>query len=225
MSVRVSVVIPTRNEESWIETSVRSAFDAGAADVVVSDGGSTDTTTARARALGAAVIDCEGIRSHQLNSGFDSTSGEVVCFLHADTRLPAGACSAISEAVTKERTFGGFLLRFAESDARLTLAALMINMRTRITRAPWGDQAQFVLRDAFEDAGRFAGISIMEDYDMALRMKQRTRPVILRQKVVTSGRRFLELGVLRTALTNWRIVIAWHRGVPADRLRKMYGSR
>lgn len=225
MSVQVSVVIPTQNEESRIEASIRSAFDAGAAEVVVADGGSTDTTIDRAQALGAAVITCEGVRSHQLNSGFDATSGEIVCFLHADTLLPEDACQAISHAVESGRKFGGFLLAFLEPDPRLTMAAFLINMRTRLTRAPWGDQAQFFLRGAFTEAGRFAGVSIMEDYDMALRMKKRTRPVILPQKVVTSGRRFLELGVMRTAFTNWRIVIAWHRGVPAERLRRMYGSR
>lgn len=225
MTASVSVVIPARNEERQIEASVRSALDAGAAEVVVADGGSTDATREIAAAAGATVLSVEPMRSKQANAGFDATSGDVVCFLHADTTLPAGACQAMRRAIDAGHAFGGFLLRFSESEPRLALAAFLINARTRLTRAPWGDQAQFFLRDAFLAAGRYAEIPIMEDYDMARRMRRRERPVILPMRVTTSGRRFLELGVLATAVTNWRIVVAWHFGVPPDELRKLYGSR
>jgi len=225
MSARVAIVIPTRNEEYWIESSIQSAFDAGAVEVIVSDGGSVDGTISRARAAGANVIETEGPRSRQLNAGFDATKAEIVCFLHADTTLPASACQAIAKSIDGGNEFGGFLLRFVEDDRRLRLAAFMINLRTRLTRAPWGDQAQFFRRDAFEDAGRYAAVPIMEDYDMALRMKRRSRPDVLPLRVATSGRRFLELGVMRTVVTNWRIVLGWHMGKAPDSLRKLYGSR
>lgn len=225
MTMRVSVVIPSMNEERWIEASVRSAFDAGAHEVVVADGGSSDSTIPLARSLGAMIVQTESMRSKQLNVGFEATNGEAVCFLHADTILPPTACQAIAAALEKEAEFGGFLLRFAEKDPRLEFAAFMINARTRLTRAPWGDQAHFFERAAFLDAGRYAETPIMEDYEMARRMKKRARPVVLSLVVTTSGRRFLELGLLRTAVTNWRIVLAWHRGVPPERLRRLYGAR
>jgi len=225
MSTRVAVVIPSKNEERSIEASIRSARASGAAEVIVADGGSVDGTLTLSRAAGANVVETEGMRSRQLNAGFDATTSEIVCFLHADTVLPTSACQAIARSIENGHEFGGFRLRFIESDVRLRAAAFMINFRTRLTRAPWGDQAQYFRRDAFEAAGRYAEVPIMEDYDMALRMKKRSRPDVLPLTVATSGRRFLELGVLRTAVTNWRIVLAWHMGKSPEELRKLYGSR
>lgn len=225
MTRRVSVVIPSLNEERRVEAAIRSAFSAGAFEVVVADGGSADSTIRVALSAGAKVVDTERMRARQMNAGFDATSGSIVCFLHADTILPQGACQAMIESVENGAEFGGFLVRFSEQDARLAFAAFMINARTRFTRTPWGDQAQFFRRDAFLAAGRYAGIPIMEDYDMARRMKRRARPAVLPLEVTTSGRRFLELGLVATAITNWRIVLAWHMGVAPAELRRLYGSR
>jgi rSAM/selenodomain-associated transferase 2 len=225
MTAGVSVVIPSLNEERWVERSIVSAFAAGASEVVVADGGSSDDTIRVARSAGAGVVDTERMRACQMNAGFDATSGEVVCFLHADTFLPPGACQAMLRSVERGAEFGGFLLRFSERDARLAFAAFMINLRTRLTRAPWGDQAHFFRRDAFLSAGRYAAIPIMEDYEMARRMKRRRRPDVVSMTVTTSGRRFLELGLVATAITNWRIVLAWHMGVAPEELRRLYGAR
>lgn len=225
MSVRVSIVIPSLNEEKWIEASVRSALEAGASEVLVTDGGSSDATLQLARSSGASIVEGAGMRARQMNAGFEETRGDIVCFLHADTRLPTDACQAMVSSIAAGAEFGGFRLRFAEGGPRLALAAFMINTRTALLRTPWGDQAQFFSRDAFMDAGRYPEIPIMEDYEMARSMKRRSRPALLASKVTTSGRRFLELGLLKTALLNWRIIIAWHRGAsPAD-LRRIYGSR
>ena len=92
----------------------------------------------------------------------------------------------------------------------------MINLRTAITREPWGDQAQFVRRSAFEG---FREIPIMEDYELARRM----RPArILPLEVTTSGRRFLQKGVLRTAALNWLTIVRYHLGADVARLARAY---
>ncbi len=225
MSAHVSVIIPTLNEADWIASSVRSAFDAGAGEVLVTDGGSHDATVSIARGLGAQVIDGGGMRSKRMNAGFLATTGDVVCFLHADTLLPKNACREVTDAIEHGAEFGGFRLRFAESHLRLSAAAFLINARTAVSRMPWGDQAQFFRRDAFEAAGLYPEIPIMEDYDMARRMKRRKRPALIESKVTTSGRRFIALGVLATAAINWRIILAWHAGVPPEELRRLYGRR
>ncbi len=225
MSASVSVVIPSLNEEKWIGSSIRSALEAGATEVIVTDGGSMDATIEIARTLGARVVEGEGMRARQMNAGFEATTGDVVCFLHADTLLPDDGCKAMLESVARGVEFGGFRLSFCEPSLRLSVAAFMINTRTSLTRTPWGDQAQFFRRDVFDAAGRYAEVPIMEDYDMAQRMKRRSRPTLLHTKVKTSGRRFLELGILRTAAVNWRIIFAWHSGVPPETLRRLYGSR
>jgi hypothetical protein len=101
----------------------------------------------------------------------------------------------------------------------------MINFRTSITRCPWGDQAQFVTRDRFDAAGGYPEIPIMEDYEFARRMKALGKVALLPGAVSTSGRRFLQRGVLATAATNWRIIISYHLGVSPEELRRLYGSR
>src|SRR5436190_12422263 len=214
----VSVIIPTLNEEDWIAGAVESAFTAGAAEVIVVDGGSGDRTARFATAAGARMLLAEPMRSRQLNHGARAASHENLIFLHADSRLPAGAASAVEAALAKY-AFGGFRIRFVEPNRKLRFAEKMINLRTAITRATWGDQGQFIRRDAFLAGGGFREIPLMEDYELASRMKLRC---ILPMQITTSGRRFLERGLLRTAFTNWSIVWRYRHGVDPETLARIY---
>jgi rSAM/selenodomain-associated transferase 2 len=222
MPERVTVIIPSLNEAPTIAAAIDSAFAAGAAEVLVADGGSEDDTVKLAAWRGARVLTGQRVRASQLNAAAREAAGEVLLFLHADTLLPAGACSAAAEALAAGREFGGFRLRFAEDAPKLRLAAWMINLRTRLTRRPWGDQAQFVRRDDFLAAGGFRELAILEDYELAARMRRR---VLLPLTVTTSGRRFLQKGLLRTAAINWRIIIAWRLGADAAKLARLYRGR
>jgi rSAM/selenodomain-associated transferase 2 len=210
--VAVTVIIPTLNEEEWIAGAVESARAAGAAEVIVSDGGSLDRTTRFATAAGARMILADRMRSKQLNRGVESASNDTLIFLHADSRLPIGAAAAVEEALSCGTLFGGFRLRFIEKSVRLRVAERMVNLRTKFTRCPWGDQAPFIRRDTFVDAGGFREIPLMEDYEMAARMKARGLTRILPLTVLTSGRRFLQRGLWRTAMTNWDIVMRFRAG-------------
>jgi rSAM/selenodomain-associated transferase 2 len=217
--VRVSVVIPALNEASTIGAAIDSA---AGAEVIVADGGSTDATIAIARGRGALVIEGERMRARQMNRGAEAASGEAVVFLHADTVLPAGFNDAIARALDEGAVFGGFRIAFLE--AGLEGVARAINVRTRFTRAPWGDQAQFVRRDTFLHLGGFREIPIMEDYELASRMKRNGRTVVLPLEVRTSGRRFLQKGRVQTAILNWTIIAAYHLGVAPERLARWYRS-
>jgi rSAM/selenodomain-associated transferase 2 len=210
---RVSVIIPTLNEEAHIAATIDAARAAGVDEVIVADGGSTDATMAIAEAHGARVIAGERVRARQLNRGAAAATGEVLIFLHADTLLPSGAAPAVIQC---GRDCGGFRLEFLEPGLRLRCVAFMINARTRLTRAPWGDQAQFFRRDAFPG---YPELPLMEDYVLARAMK---RAAILPLKVRTSGRRFLTKGVIRTSVINWLIIAAYHLGVSLERLARWY---
>jgi len=222
MPAAVSVVIPTRNEEERVSAAIASAFAAGAAEVIVADGGSDDGTLRVAAAAGARTLSGQTMRASQLNRGAETASGEAVIFLHADTLLPAGACAAVAHAIERGTEFGGFRLAFPESDRRLRFVAALINFRTRLTRCPWGDQAQFVRRDLFLSLGGFREMPIMEDYDLARRMKKRGRVALLPLIVTTSGRRFLRKGLIRTAAINWSTIIRWHLGADPEELARRY---
>lgn len=222
MSPTVSVIIPTRNEEAWIARSVTSAFAAGASEVIVADGESSDGTVEVARSAGARVLACQPMRSRQLNAGAEAASGDALIFLHADTILPPGGAAAVMAALGGDADFGGFHLAFLEPERRLRVAAAMINLRTRITRCPWGDQAQFLRRDRFLSTGGYREMALMEDYELALRMKREGRVAILPQAVITSGRRFLQKGVLRTAAINWSVVLRYRLGTDPETLARWY---
>ena len=215
----VSVVIPALNEDTRIGAAIDSAWSAGAAEVLVADGGSRDDTIDVARARGAVVLEAAGVRGQQLNRGAAAATGAHVIFLHADTLLPPGACEAVARSGAR---FGGFRLAFLEPARRLRVAAFMINLRTSLTRCPWGDQAQFVERESFLSMGGYREIPLMEDYDLAVRMGG---GVVLPLTVRTSGRRFLEQGLLRTSATNWRVIIGWRLGVDPETLARWYRGR
>jgi rSAM/selenodomain-associated transferase 2 len=220
--VTVTAIIPTLNEEEWIAGAIESAFAAGASEVIVADGGSVDRTPRFATSAGARVLLSEPNRARQLNLGAHAASHETLIFLHADSRLPAGAAQAVEAALAGGADFGGFRIAFVEESARLRVAAALINLRTSLTRCPWGDQAQFVRRDTFLGMGGFLEMPLMEDYELAIRMKRRGRSVLLPMTVTTSGRRFLRKGVIRTAAHNWRTVIRYRMGADVAELARSY---
>jgi rSAM/selenodomain-associated transferase 2 len=217
----ITVIIPTLNEEAWIERSIAAAFDAGAEEVIVADGGSTDRTTRLATAARARIVTAPSMRARQLNAAAAVARHPNLIFVHADTMLPRGAAVAVVDAL-KTHEFGGFRISFAERALKLHVAAAMINVRTAITKCPWGDQAQFIRAEVFRNVGGFREIPIMEDYDLAVRMRQLRKTKLLPLTVTTSARRFLRKGVLRTALTNWSIIASYYRGVPPDELARAY---
>jgi len=215
----VTVVIPALNEALRIGAAIDSARAAGAGEVVVADCGSSDETASIAAARGVRLIADRAMRAIMLNRAAREASGDILLFLHADTTLPIGAIALVERAIARGAHFGGFRLRFEERSVRLRVAETMINLRTLLTRCPWGDQAQFIPRQLFLAAGGFREIAIMEDYDLATRMKRR---VLLPLAVTTSGRRFLQKGILRTALTNWQIIVRWRLGADANELARLY---
>jgi rSAM/selenodomain-associated transferase 2 len=220
--VAVTVIIPTLNEEEWIAAAVTSAFSAGAVEVIVCDGGSVDRTPRLATSAGARVLLSEPMRARQLNLGAHVSSHDSLIFLHADSRLPTGAAQVAEDALNGGADFGGFRIAFAEPSRRLRFVAAMINLRTSLTRCPWGDQALFIRRETLLKVGGFLEIPLMEDYELAVRMKRSGRPVLLPLTVTTSGRRFLRKGVIRTAAHNWRTIIRYRMGADIDALARGY---
>ena len=217
----LAIVVPTLNEEETLHRYLPAAV-AIADEVVVSDGGSRDRTVEIARELGACVVAGAPGRGGQLNRGAEAARSDVVLFLHADTVLPAGAREAVLRAVTEGALGGAFLVRF-DVDRRLQrLGARLINLRTRATRLPLGDQAQFATRAAFAQLGGFKDWPILEDLDFALRLRRTRKMAILPGPVTTAARRFLEQGTARTIATNWLIWLLFLCGVSPHRLARLY---
>ncbi|HLE85978.1 MAG TPA: hypothetical protein VJG13_16695, partial [Thermoanaerobaculia bacterium] len=161
-------------------------------------------------------------RGGQLNRAAAAAAAYVLLFLHADTVLPPGALDAVRAAVAAGAPGGGFLLRFDSERRLMRLGGRLVGLRTRLTRAPLGDQAQFVTREAFRELGGFREWPILEDLDLVRRLRRRGRVAILPLRVTTSARRYETEGVLRTVARNWWIWGLYVCGISPHRLARLY---
>jgi rSAM/selenodomain-associated transferase 2 len=222
----LSIIVPTLNEELAIAATLEALapLRARGAEVIVVDGGSRDRTAATATPLCDRVIAAPRGRGAQMNAGASAAHGDIMLFLHADTRLPDGADRLISEGLaTRGCAWGRFDVRIEGSHALLPLIAAMMNLRSRATGIATGDQAIFVTRSAFAAIGGYSDIPLMEDIVLSRRLKRLGRPLCLRARASTSGRRWEKHGVMRTVLTMWRLRLAFWLGAAPDKLASRYG--
>ena len=220
-AVTIAVVIPALDEAESVADAVASAQGPGV-DVVVVDGGSRDATAARARAAGARVLASPPGRARQLAAGARQATGDVVLFLHADTRLPPGWHGALRRACGDPRVAGGaFGLRFAGGGAGLRLVEWGARLRGRLLRLPYGDQALWVRRAVLEAIGGVPQAPIMEDLDLVRAVRRHGRWASLPLAVETSPRRYRGR-VLRHMLRNWLALLAWRVGVDRARVADWY---
>jgi rSAM/selenodomain-associated transferase 2 len=216
MAARLSIVIPALNEGARIGAALAALapLRARGHQVIVVDGGSTDGTARLAAAGADLVLSAPKGRALQMNAGARAASGDVLVFLHADTRLPAGADELVAKPL-----WGRFDVEIEGRHPLLRLVGCSMNLRSRLTGIATGDQAIFVRRDAFPG---FPEIPLMEDVAFSRSMKRRSPPACLRARVVTSGRRWEERGVWRTVLLMWRLRWKYYRGARPEELARLY---
>ena len=219
----LSIVIPVLEESAGIAATLAplQALRARGVEVVVVDGGSTDGTVARATPLADRVLVAPRGRASQMNAGAAVARGDALLFLHADTRLPEGADALVARALA-ERAWGRFDVRIEGASALLPLVATMMSLRSRLTGIATGDQAMFMRREAFEAAGRFPAIPLMEDIELSARLKRLSPPACQRETVATSGRRWDRHGALRTILLMWSLRLRYFLGASPDALARAY---
>jgi rSAM/selenodomain-associated transferase 2 len=221
----VSVVVPVLDEESGIEAALAplQALRAAGVEVIVVDGGSRDATRALAAPWADRVLDAPRGRAAQMNAGAAAARAEILLFLHADTVLPAGALEAIATGLARTgRAWGRFDVTIAGADPLLAMVAFFMNARSRATGIATGDQAMFARRAAFDRAGGFPAIALMEDVALSKRLKRESPPLCLRERAVTSGRRWEKHGTLRTIVLMWRLRLAYALGADPGRLARRY---
>ena len=222
----LSIIVPTLNEAEGIVaqlTSLSPLRERGH-EVIVADGGSHDSTAELARPLADAVIDAPRGRAAQMNAGAACARGGVLLFLHADTRLPVMADELLlGHLAVSGWAWGRFDVIIEGSHPLLPVIAWFMNRRSRWTGIATGDQAMFVRREAFDAAGGFPGIALMEDIALSKILKSISPPLCLKSPVLTSGRRWERHGVLRTILKMWSLRLAYFFGADPVRLAKVYG--
>jgi hypothetical protein len=220
---RISIIIPTLNEADVIEETITRLPKSEQVEIVVVDGGSSDGTDKMARKLGVRVLSTAPSKAEQMNAGAADARGEVLLFLHADTRLPANFEEKVMTAVSRKGfCAGAFTLGIDSEDRGLRFIERVANWRARFFKMPYGDQALFVSRQLFLEIGGFANYPIMEDFELIRRLKKKGQIAILPESVRTSPRRWLNLGVFKTWFLNQIIIGAYFIGIPPQRLAFWY---
>ncbi|HET7159778.1 MAG TPA: TIGR04283 family arsenosugar biosynthesis glycosyltransferase [Burkholderiales bacterium] len=222
---RLSIIIPCLNEAREIGATLLACRSVCSADteIIVVDGGSEDGTREIARTMADVVLLAPRGRASQMNAGALRAHGEVLLFLHADSRLPADAETLVLKGLARtHKHWGRFDVAISGSHRLLPVIAALMNVRSRWTRIATGDQGLFVTRTLFESAGRFPDIPLMEDIAFSAKLAKTGAPLCIRQRVTTSGRRWEKHGVWRTILLMWRLRFAYWRGVNPVKLATRY---
>lgn len=224
-AVLLSIVVPVLDEAVGIAAALAplQPLRQAGVEVLVVDGGSRDATLEVATPLADLVLVAPRGRGSQMNAGAARARGATLLFLHADTRLPAGAVEAVVAAIAAGACWGRFDVAIEGRLAGLGMVATMMNLRSRLTGIATGDQAIFVTRVAFEQVGGFPDLPLMEDIALSTRLKRIARPACLRQRVVTSGRRWEKHGLWRTILAMWRLRLRFFFGADPQALAREYG--
>lgn len=223
---RISVIVPTLNEQEHICTTLSHVHLAAGDELIVVDGGSTDATVPLAQQFTSLVLQSPAGRARQMNCGARLARGDILLFLHADTLLPRRGLDAVRTAMQRPGTVGGaFRLAFTPSTPALRVIAWGTNLRTRLGRLPYGDQALFVRRCLFETLGGYAEVPFLEDVKLVQVLRRQGKLAFLQQAVCTSGRRWLHEGVISTTVRNNVLMTLYFCGVSPATLKRWYRDR
>lgn len=223
--MRISIIVPMLNEATILPGLLAhmSHFARLGAEVLLVDGGSDDDSLNIARAAGFAALAAPCGRAMQMNAGATHATGDVLLFLHADTRLPPTALEDIHRAMASGRhVWGRFDVAIEGQSPWFPVIARLMNIRSRLTGIATGDQAIFVTREAFSQVGGYPHQPLMEDIELSAHLKRLSAPACLRSVVTTSGRRWEGRGVWRTILLMWTLRLRYFLGASPDALAKAY---
>lgn len=227
-----SIILPVLNETDVINPlldHLETLDGCGHCEFIVVDGSPDGNTIKTVTRSGVRCIKSLQGRASQMNAGAAVAEGEILIFLHADTRLPRQAIELISKvmtrrAKTRQSLIGGaFDLRIGSERRILKIIARIASMRSRLTRIPYGDQAIFIRRDYFDRLGGYPEIPLMEDVALMRRIKRAGGRIgFTPEPVITSARRWEQEGILYTTLRNWLLLSAYILGMAPDKLAKYY---
>lgn len=218
----LSIIIPVYNEAHFIEDALRSLQPLRqlGVELIVVDGGSVDSSCSLAEAYVDKLLHAEKGRARQMNAGADNASGEMLLFLHIDTRLPDP--NSWYKQLQGQTGWGFFKVRLSGAQYPFRLIESLMNLRSRLTGIATGDQCLFVDRNLFFKAGKFPEIPLMEDVAMSKRLKRWQRPACQAEVVITSSRRWQQNGIIKTIVEMWLLRFLYFIGVTPQSLVKIY---
>jgi rSAM/selenodomain-associated transferase 2 len=218
----VSIIIPTLNEEGHIAATIRALRRQGPQEILVVDGGSSDSTRSQAADADRVVSAPRG-RGVQMNAGAALAGGDVLLFLHADCGLEDGALAEAEPLLRGTNVSAGcFRMRVTAPGMLYRSIDACATARVRLTGLVYGDQGLFLRRSLFERIGGFAPVGLMEDVLISQRLRREGRIVVARRRILVSPRRWQKVGLVRQTLRNWTLTGLAAVGVSPDRLAGFY---
>jgi rSAM/selenodomain-associated transferase 2 len=223
----VSIIVPIYNEAAALPGFVehlqglRTADPAGI-ELVLVDGGSSDDSVEEIEEAGLVCRHANRGRAVQMNDGAQAATGDLLLFLHADTRINLEAIAQARQAIVDGAVGGFFEVCLSSSRPLLSLVGRMISWRSRLSGVASGDQAIFVTRAAFDEVGGYAALPLFEDVDLSRRLKRLGQFTAVDASVTTSARRWENGGAIRTILRMWILRVLYYCGVSPERLERYY---
>ena len=222
----VAIIIPMLNESEIIVEKLQSLqYLRPQCELILVDGGSLDGSVDLARPWVDKLVVSPAGRAKQMNAGVAATSAELLLFLHLDTQVPGNLMALLAAQRDGCDYWGRFDVTIDGQHWMLPVVAFFMNMRSRVTGIATGDQGIFMSRSLFHKVGGFPDQPLMEDIEMSRRLLKAVRPACLRQKVITSGRRWEQHGAIRTICLMWSLRWAYWCGEAPDKLAERYGYR
>ncbi len=224
--MNISIILPVLNELPSLPAaiaSIRMAIPNG--QIIAVDGGSTDGSREwLARQADVRVIDSVRGKGLQQDAGASIARGDLLLFLHADCQLPPDAASQLERAASDPAVAGGgFFIRFEESRPfSLRVLTFLMNLRVKVLRRCFGDQALFIRRQTFDHVDGFPDWPLFEDYELVRRMKRHGKFAVITSPVTISARRFLEKGVWRSVLLVFILQAGYYLGISPARLKRWF---
>lgn len=217
-NIKFSVIIPIYNEARIIENLVKqiNILSNQGAEVIVVDGGSTDETVMLLKKHDLNFISSQKGRALQMNCGVAQAKGNILIFLHADTILPHNSIEILTNMLKNtNKLWGRFDVKIESEIFMLKIVSRMINLRSRVSGIATGDQAIFIAKDLFWQLGGFPKQKLMEDIELSKQLKiKKLKPLCLKHKVLTSGRRWEQYGVWTTIFLMWKLRWRYWRNIP-----------
>ena len=225
-----SIIIPVLHESHNINPLIHSIYGQHAhehCEIIVVDGSPEGDTINVIDTKQVISLVSETGRAQQMNAGAKVARGEILIFLHADTRLPDNALRAVKTALVSQHYVGGaFDLGIGSDRFVFKVIAAVASYRSRLTKIPYGDQALFLRKGYFEKIGGYRELPVMEDVELMHRIKKRGDKIcILTDKVCTAPRRWEEEGILYCTVRNWIIILLYFLGVSPYTLKHYYWNQ
>ena len=221
--LKVSIIVPTLNEAQGLRDTLTQIQQLCPHELVVSDGGSDDNTLKIAKKFTEHVVRGPAGRALQMNAGAQIATGDIFIFLHADSRIePASYEKMLHSLKSSEKIGGAFSLCIDSDKWSLRLITRLANLRSKFFGIAYGDQAFFVKNSTFQQMNGFAEFPICEDIDFFKRLRKLGPVILLKEKSLTSPRRWIKEGIWFTTLRNILITILFELGFPPRILTKWY---